>query len=635
MQSSSSSPAKGSLRRPLLFTYLAALAFYALFLLRTSFVVRGERHFVLFEDAMISMRYARNLAVHGQFTWNVGEERVEGYTNLLWTLWMALFHKLGVPESKIALPIMVTGVGIMVGLGLLVGRIARQLDVSKTASAFASLSILACYPLVFWTLRGMEVGAVSLLVTAQLSLALDIEEDGSWLRAAGMGLLGGAAVLLRSDSAVSVGLIGLYAALSAPRGKRILLLVLFGVPVAATVLGHTLFRLNYYGDKLPNTAYLKLIGIPVSARIRRGVFVMAQVATYHLALPLATILGGISVGGLRGGLRDRFTRRLLLLVTLIAVQWGYAVYVGGDAWEWMLYANRYMSASMPLVVLLVTAMIAHWAHTALIDEQVRQRAITAMFLAILVFGVVLLGLQGWAKKAPEVGIAKTIVFSKKAAAGAVLLMLIGGVGMAVRGRLGARLATVVRAFGQGASYGTAFAVWACIWVPGQLEALGGWALKNAAQYRDEERYAKLGMLLAKSTDPQFRIAVAAAGATPYFADRPTEDLLGKNDKTIARGKLHGVFSPGHDKWDYSHSLGKQKPDMIIELVDTTSEDEAYVSSLGYKEAPNGLRYRMTGRPARAALGMPFETRAEIESALEAAETQSGLLWSVLQGAKVP
>ena len=68
---------------------LAALAFYAVFLYRTSFVLAGTRIFVLFEDAMISMRYARNLAEGHGLVWNVGEEPIEGFTNLLWVLWMA------------------------------------------------------------------------------------------------------------------------------------------------------------------------------------------------------------------------------------------------------------------------------------------------------------------------------------------------------------------------------------------------------------------------------------------------------------------------------------------------------------------------------------------------------------------
>ena len=44
------------------------------------------------DDAYISFRYARNLALHGQLVFNLGEQ-VEGYTNFLWTVLLALRHR--------------------------------------------------------------------------------------------------------------------------------------------------------------------------------------------------------------------------------------------------------------------------------------------------------------------------------------------------------------------------------------------------------------------------------------------------------------------------------------------------------------------------------------------------------------
>jgi arabinofuranosyltransferase len=61
---------------------LAGYALYAgVYIYKTSFVAGGERYFVLFDDAMISMRYARNLAAGHGLVWNPGAEPVEGYTN--------------------------------------------------------------------------------------------------------------------------------------------------------------------------------------------------------------------------------------------------------------------------------------------------------------------------------------------------------------------------------------------------------------------------------------------------------------------------------------------------------------------------------------------------------------------------
>src|SRR5688500_8621142 len=92
-------------RKLKLLTY-ALLAVYAFFagryLYRTSFVVGGERYFSLWDDAMISMRYAHNFAQGHGLVWNAGEY-VQGFTNLGLTLVMALFHLLPVSLARQAL----------------------------------------------------------------------------------------------------------------------------------------------------------------------------------------------------------------------------------------------------------------------------------------------------------------------------------------------------------------------------------------------------------------------------------------------------------------------------------------------------------------------------------------------------
>src|SRR5258708_7855289 len=58
-----------------------AAVYYGVFVFKTSFLVNGERYFCLYDDAMISMRYAKNLAQGFGLVWNPGGERVEGFTN--------------------------------------------------------------------------------------------------------------------------------------------------------------------------------------------------------------------------------------------------------------------------------------------------------------------------------------------------------------------------------------------------------------------------------------------------------------------------------------------------------------------------------------------------------------------------
>ena len=81
------------------------------------------------------------------------------------------------------------------------------------------------------------------------------------------------------------------------------------------------------------------------------------------------------------------------------------------------------------------------------------------------------------------------------------------------------------------------------------------------------------LLLRRVTTPDAVIAVARAGTIPYFADRPSINLLGKTDSHIAReasrvsaGRKRFVdFRPGHTKYDYRYSIEQQRPDVVVQL----------------------------------------------------------------------
>ncbi len=594
-----------------LWVVLAALAFYLAFVWRTSFSVAGRRYFVLFEDAMISMRYAQHFAAGEGFVWNHGEPPIEGFTNWLWVFWMSLAHKIGMAESKVSLFIMLSGVLIMLGVGFFTGRIARFLSDAPWVPLACVAASLFCYPLVFWTLRGMEVGALTLIVYALVWCVLENERSFSVARTALMSLLAGAAFLVRTDSVVAVGVIGLYGLWTAK--KRVLFAVIMAGGLGAAVLAQLQYRRTHFDDRFPNTYYLKLYGIKTSAKLKRGVFVALQVLSMHLAVPLSIVGAVLGVRfeprALLALLKKEPKARIkLLLCTIFGMQVAYAVYVGGDAWEWMLYANRYMSVGMPALIVLVMALVE-----AMIEmpEAERAAATRRFSLSLVGWGGLLVVLQVYGKVRPETGTAATIVFSKTSfAVGAgfaglgVLLLLrdlrLGlGEGLAyARRKLAARPKGAL----------AALVVAGVVWFPSHAIPFARWAASNAAQYVDEARYTRLGLLIRSTTPKDLRVAVAAAGATPYFSDRPTEDILGKNDRVIAKQTPRGVFSPGHDKWDYEYSLGKRDSKLIVELVDMNDADVEYVEkTLGFEKLPNELQLRgsVTGVD-RSILGAPVD-----------------------------
>lgn len=121
--------------------------------------------------------------------------------------------------------------------------------------------------------------------------------------------------------------------------------ILFLVAVA----GQTIFRRLYYGDWLPNTYYLKLANCPVLDRLKHGVYVLGSfLFGLNPLIPAIAIVGAFLV-------RDR---RLMLLLALFVGQVAYSVWVGGDAWEHLGGANRFIAVTMPCFFLLLGAVLS-------------------------------------------------------------------------------------------------------------------------------------------------------------------------------------------------------------------------------------------------------------------------------------
>jgi arabinofuranosyltransferase len=337
-------PGQAAARRRLT-VLLAAFSVYAFALIwRTSFLVRGERYFCLVDDAMISMRYAANLAHGYGLVWNPGGPRVEGYTNLLWVLYMAIFHLLPISPSKISLCLQATGWALLTINLIYVRRLARDLAHGSESVALAAVALTAFYfPLDNWALRGSEVAVLTPVVTIATWTALQRMRAGT--SRIPLYLMLGAATLVRPDMAVTAGIILLSVAAiePGPIAQRFRHLAIGGAIIAIFVGADTAFRLSYYGDLLPNTYYLKLTGFPLLPRLTRGLMVMlgflGQIAPVLIVIYYSRVL-------------RRLRPATALLVCVIGGQMLYSIWVGGDAWEWWFGSNRYVSIVMPLVMVL-------------------------------------------------------------------------------------------------------------------------------------------------------------------------------------------------------------------------------------------------------------------------------------------
>ena len=129
-----------------------------------SATIAGVRYWWLSDDAMISMRYASNLAHGYGLVWNPGQ-RVEGFTNPLWTLYMALVHLLPLDPSKTSLVILLTNIAIAAATTVALARLVRQLGGGSWATAAALAAYVLSLDSAYWAASGLETSLLALIVT--------------------------------------------------------------------------------------------------------------------------------------------------------------------------------------------------------------------------------------------------------------------------------------------------------------------------------------------------------------------------------------------------------------------------------------------------------------------------------------
>jgi arabinofuranosyltransferase len=318
--------------------------FWAIFFIfRTSAVgLDGNRYWVLFDDGMISMRYALNLVNGFGLTWNPGEY-VEGFTNPLWTLLMALsiavFGKLYAP-----LVIQLLGLLLVTFSVILTKKCADKLfGPNSRWSNIAWLLVMTYYPLMYWSLGGMEVSALAFFMAFVLYVAICVPS-----RPYAISLLYGTlctAYLIRPD-----GFIALLPALvihyinSSEDARTLWKRHSWGVLLLlTTILLLTLWRYSYYGEWLPNTYTLKLSGYDLTHRLQNG-------ANFVGSFIISTVVLWIFIGYAIYRRDKNWGYITIFLVSMPVIACVYQLYVGGDPW---LYWRQLAPAMIPLILVAV------------------------------------------------------------------------------------------------------------------------------------------------------------------------------------------------------------------------------------------------------------------------------------------
>lgn len=278
-----------------------------------------RRFWFVTDDAYISFRYSKNLALGHGLRYNLGDHTpVEGYSNFLWVIICGIFEYF---EMSIEFwPLLLSAACGSLLMWLVFLTIRKRLQASLPIAAAATL---------IWALHApVAVYSTSGLATMPFMLLLFVTFERLVLRRGaiapiGAGLAALGLALLRVEgiywAIVIISLAVFSRWLASERFLKPLLIVL-----GMLVIGYGLYlmwRYHYYGLVLPNTAYAKA-GISAKRLVRGLNYVAVNVLTQ--LTPLLVIPASMFI------LRKRRMAIGLPIVAMSLAFYAYAILVSGD-----------------------------------------------------------------------------------------------------------------------------------------------------------------------------------------------------------------------------------------------------------------------------------------------------------------
>ena len=273
------------------------------------------------DDAFISLRYAQNLVDGNGLVYNPGEY-VEGYTNLLWTLLLAIPLAAGADPVTSS-----TWLGVLHFLGAVgAGSILGRQVAGESLWAVAPAVLLVMDPFAsLEAVEGLETAQYMMVLAIGLSLFLREmqREDAGPRRFVSSSVVFAVAALVRPEAPILPALLHLGRLLHIVATERAVAWralgqsAVAGVPVALVLMMLTGWRLAYYGDLLPNTFHAKT----GAAGFAEGVEYLRAHASAHPGVWLLLCFGGV------GCWKDRRSTAMAVATVGFLV---YVASVGGD-----------------------------------------------------------------------------------------------------------------------------------------------------------------------------------------------------------------------------------------------------------------------------------------------------------------
>lgn len=207
------------------------------------------------DDAYIGHRYSENWALHGELSWNVGEDPVEGYSNFSWVAFNALAIRVGLDPTCFSQFLSLLSGILLIWFIWTATRGLKWYAVLLLVGAVGFNAALA-----FLTIQGLETTLATLLVTCCGALAVRLVDRTTARIAATWYAVALACGMTRPDVLIFAAgaWLAVLVALRARRRERLILLTM-GLPFLLLGVVYLVWRLEHFGQLLPNPFYVKMV----------------------------------------------------------------------------------------------------------------------------------------------------------------------------------------------------------------------------------------------------------------------------------------------------------------------------------------------------------------------------------------
>jgi arabinofuranosyltransferase len=331
-----------------------------------------------FDDANITQAYAQNIVNGHGYVYNIGGERVEGSTSILWTFVNVIAFLTTSPIEFLQLISVLVVVCIMVVSTLIIKEITNS-----TYATQINLISFNFFPFFFgWGLFSlMDTNLFILLIVLAVYTIICPPTSKSFKT---MFLVLFILPLARPEGVlVSIGVLLVWVLFYSDRYKRVSLGPALLVCIISSLLLITVIRLYYFGYPFPNTYYAKTSNDQVG-QIIQGLYylkttvMMPQIFTMLILFGLSSVF---FISSKNTAIRNYiFSVSLIILGAVITY-----VYLGGDHFK----GGRFFQFVIPLILPVVSVFVVETLSEALNRKSKFKFIISApigIVIMVIIFG---------------------------------------------------------------------------------------------------------------------------------------------------------------------------------------------------------------------------------------------------------